>query len=165
MQGRQRSQWNSAVSRFKTETAAIAGRNSNRSAGVRTGGQRNHASGDCRGSASAGSARRAIRIPGVAGDTEKPVFGKAGKSKLRGIGFAHNNCAGCFEPRNLNRVAINQIVLERDPANAYIFMKRLAGMLGNRLLQSYTMISSSARSDLSSSFGTGQMVETAESNT
>lgn len=54
-----------------------------------------------------------------------------------------------------------QHVLEKNPASGLIFFKRLAGILGSRLLQSYTMIPSVSRSEASQSFGTGQiMVET-----
>jgi len=41
-----------------------------------------------------------------------------------------------------------------------IFFKRLSGILGNRLLQSYAMIASATRAEASISFGTGQVIET-----
>ncbi len=51
-----------------------------------------------------------------------------------------------------------QKTLEQDPANGLIFFKRLAGILGNRLLQSYTMVSSVSRIEDTPSFGTGQIM-------
>lgn len=54
-----------------------------------------------------------------------------------------------------------QHVLEQNPASGLIFFKRLAGILGSRLLQSYTMIPSAYRVEANQSIGTGQiMVET-----
>ena len=53
-----------------------------------------------------------------------------------------------------------QNVMEKDSDNGLIFFKRLSGILGNRLLQSYAMIASSTRAEASVSFGTGQVIET-----
>ena len=50
--------------------------------------------------------------------------------------------------------------LEEDPANGLVFFKRLADILGNRLLHSYKMISTAAQSEVSPSFGTGQVMDT-----
>ena len=50
--------------------------------------------------------------------------------------------------------------LEEDPANGLVFFKRLADILGNRLLQSYKMISTAAQTEVSPSFGTGQVMDT-----
>ena len=55
-----------------------------------------------------------------------------------------------------------QKILEKDPANSLILFKRLAELLGNRLLQSYTIISSASRAEISPSYGTGQVMPTAE---
>jgi len=50
--------------------------------------------------------------------------------------------------------------LEEDPANGLVFFKRLADILGNRLLHSYKMISTAAQTEVSPSFGTGQVMDT-----
>ena len=55
-----------------------------------------------------------------------------------------------------------QMILEKDPANSLILFKRLAELLGNRLLQSYTIISSASRAEFSPSYGTGQVMPSAE---
>jgi len=49
-------------------------------------------------------------------------------------------------------------VLENDPQNGIEFFKRLSGILGNRLLQTYRMISVSSQTELDASFGTGQLI-------
>jgi len=51
-------------------------------------------------------------------------------------------------------------ILEEDPANGLVFFKRLADILGNRLLHSYKMISTAAQTEVSPSFGTGQVMTT-----
>jgi hypothetical protein len=51
-------------------------------------------------------------------------------------------------------------ILEEDPANGLVFFKRLADILGNRLLHSYNLISTAAQTEVSSSFGTGQVIDT-----
>jgi CRP-like cAMP-binding protein len=51
-----------------------------------------------------------------------------------------------------------QKILENDPVNGFIFFKRLAGTLGNRLLQSYNQISAVVQLESSLSFGTGQIL-------
>jgi len=55
-----------------------------------------------------------------------------------------------------------QKILDRDPINSLVLFKRLAELLGNRLLQSYTIISSAARAEFSPSYGTGQVMPSAE---
>lgn len=55
---------------------------------------------------------------------------------------------------------LNQII-EADPANGLLFMKRLAGILGGRLLQNYRMISTTPSTEATLSFGSGQVIETA----
>jgi CRP/FNR family cyclic AMP-dependent transcriptional regulator len=52
-----------------------------------------------------------------------------------------------------------QEILEKDPASGLIFFKSLAGTLGDRLLQTYKMISVASQPEISSSFGTGQVLE------
>jgi CRP-like cAMP-binding protein len=51
-----------------------------------------------------------------------------------------------------------QKVLEKDPANSLLLYKRLAEILGDRLLQSYTIISSVSSTEISPSYGTGQVM-------
>jgi hypothetical protein len=51
-------------------------------------------------------------------------------------------------------------VLAQDPANGLEFFRHLSAILGKRLLQSYSMISSLAQSETSVSFGTRQVLET-----
>ena len=53
-----------------------------------------------------------------------------------------------------------QKVLDEDPVNGLIFFKRLAGTLGTRLLQSYSMITSASMVDATPLYGTGQVQET-----
>ena len=55
-----------------------------------------------------------------------------------------------------------QKVLEKDPANNFILFKRLAEILGNRLLQSYTIISSTSPTEISPAYGTGQVLASPE---
>ncbi|UCF95341.1 MAG: cyclic nucleotide-binding domain-containing protein [Desulfobacterales bacterium] len=52
-----------------------------------------------------------------------------------------------------------QKVVAKDPANGMVFFKRIAGILGNRLLRSYAMIASAPSADVSTSFGTGQVID------
>ena len=51
-----------------------------------------------------------------------------------------------------------QKVLEKDPENSLILFKHLAAILGNRLLQSYAIISSTSPTEISPSYGTGQVM-------
>lgn len=51
-------------------------------------------------------------------------------------------------------------IVEEDPVNGLLFFKRLAGILGNRLLHSYKVISTVAQTEVSTSFGTGQVMAT-----
>ena len=55
-----------------------------------------------------------------------------------------------------------QKVLEKDPENSLILFKRLAAVLGNRLLQSYAIISSTSPTEISPSYGTGQVMASTE---
>ena len=55
-----------------------------------------------------------------------------------------------------------QKVLEKDPENSLILFKRLAAILGNRLLQSYAIISSASPTAISPSYGTGQIMASPE---
>ncbi len=49
--------------------------------------------------------------------------------------------------------------LEEDPVNGLIFIKRLAGLIGNRLLWSYKMITSSSQGEVSLTGGSEQIEE------
>jgi len=52
-------------------------------------------------------------------------------------------------------------ILEEDPANGLVFFfKRLAGILGNRFLHSYKVISTALQTEVSPSSGTGQVMGT-----
>ena len=57
-------------------------------------------------------------IPGISGHAVKPVFGKAGKTKFRRVGFTDDDCTGCLEPGNLYRIILNKIVLKGYGAKA-----------------------------------------------
>ena len=68
--------------------------------------------------------------------------------------------AECLSATNLLKIDSEQLqkILEKESDNGLIFFKRLAGILGNRLLQSYQMISSVMQPETSLSFGTGQVI-------
>ena len=68
--------------------------------------------------AAAGTTRRFFRIPGIARYSMQPVFGEAGESEFRHIGFSHHNGARRLEPCHLNRIAFHPIILKRDGAIA-----------------------------------------------
>jgi len=70
--------------------------------------------------------------------------------------------AECMTPTKLLRFDQEKVlkILEEDPANGLVFFKRLADILGNRLLHSYEMISTAAQTEVSPSFGTGQVMDT-----
>lgn len=58
-----------------------------------------------------------------------------------------------------------QEILKKDPANSLLFYKRLAEILGNRLLQSYAIISSVFPAEIPTSYGTGQVLASPETET
>jgi len=72
--------------------------------------------------------------------------------------------AECIEPTTLMKIENEKLlkILEDDPSNGLILFKQLAGTLGNRLLQMYKIISTSSEKDFSVSYGSGQVVESAE---
>ncbi len=76
---------------------------------------------------------------------------------------SYSSSAACIEPTKLLKIDKNQLqnVLEKDPANGLVFFKHLAGTLGNRLLESYKMISTASQTKVSPSFGTGQTMGSA----
>ena len=51
--------------------------------------------------------------------------------------------AECKEPTKLLKISVEKLqrILEKDQANGFVFYKRLAGILGDRLEHSYRMIS------------------------
>ncbi len=65
----------------------------------------------------------------------------------------------CIEPTTLQKFDRRniQMVIEKDPANGLIFFKRLAAIIGNRLLWSYKMITATSQAEISPSFGTEQV--------
>jgi CRP/FNR family cyclic AMP-dependent transcriptional regulator len=69
--------------------------------------------------------------------------------------------AECVVPAKLLKFERQKLqkAVETDPANGIVFFKRIAEILGNRLLQSYAMIGSSSRAEVSTSFGTGQVID------
>jgi CRP-like cAMP-binding protein len=48
-------------------------------------------------------------------------------------------------------------LVEEDPVNGLIFMKRLAGLIGKRLIWSYKMVTASSQTAVSMIGGTGQI--------
>ncbi len=50
-------------------------------------------------------------------------------------------------------------VCEKDVTLGFIFYKRLASLLGNRLLHTYRMVSSVASQQILSTYGTSQVTE------
>ncbi len=74
---------------------------------------------------------------------------------------AYSASAECREPSELMRIEAEQFtrIIEDDPTNGLRFMKRLAGMIGNRLLQNYKMVSSYPSADAVRSFGSSQVAE------
>ena len=74
--------------------------------------------------------------------------------------------AECMTPSKLLTWDKNKLqkVLEKDPVNNLLLYKRLAELLGNRLLQSYTIISSVSPAEIHASYGTGQVMASPETD-
>ena len=72
--------------------------------------------------------------------------------------------AECMIQTKLLKLDRNKLqkILEKDPANSLILFKHLAAVLGNRLLQSYAIISSTSPTAISPSYGTGQIMASPE---
>ncbi len=72
--------------------------------------------------------------------------------------------AECLSPTKLLKIDKKplQKIIEKDTSNGLILFKRLAELLGDRLIQSYTIISSAFAAEPSTSFGTGQVMTTTE---
>jgi CRP/FNR family cyclic AMP-dependent transcriptional regulator len=83
-----------------------------------------------------------------------------GWSSLAGLDV-YSASAECIAPTTLQKIERTkfQEILESDPANGLLFFKRLVGLIGNRLLWSYKMLTSAARAETSISFGTEQVQE------
>ena len=75
---------------------------------------------------------------------------------------AYSASAECMSPTKLLKFEKEKLqgVLEKEAINGLLFYKRLAELLGNRLLNSYTMISSASLDESSRSIGTGQIMTT-----
>jgi CRP-like cAMP-binding protein len=100
------------------------------------------------------------------GDTGPVVYtvdnaGEAfGWSSLTGR-EAYSASGQCLKPTvldNFHRAEFEK-VLEKYPEQGLHFFKRLAGLIGNRLLMSYKMLTSAAKAEDTPSFGTGQIQE------
>ena len=106
------------------------------------------------------------RVKLTVGETGPVVYtvdsaGEAfGWSSLIGREF-YSASGECFEMTVLDNFHRGEFhkVIEKYPGPALIFFKRLAGLICNRLLWSYKMITSTAKSDASFSFGSGQIQE------
>ncbi len=87
--------------------------------------------------------------------------GAFGWSSLVGL-KVYTASAECRMPTEVLKFDVEKLekVFETYPANAYIFFKRLARIIGNRLLQSYKMISSGSKGEIPTSFGSRQDLET-----
>lgn len=69
--------------------------------------------------------------------------------------------AECQEPTTLQKIDRRDLqkILDKDPVNGFIFFKRLAGTIGNRLLWSYKMMTAASQAAVSPSIGTEQVEE------
>jgi len=75
---------------------------------------------------------------------------------------AYSASAECRTPTQVLKFDVEKLqkVFETYPASAHIFFKRLARIIGNRLIQSYRTIAGAPQAGISTSFGTGQVLET-----
>jgi len=74
---------------------------------------------------------------------------------------SYSAAAECLTSTKLLRLDKEKLqkIIDKDTANGMRLFKRLAEVLGNRLLQSYAMISSATIAEASASFGTGQVID------
>ena len=106
------------------------------------------------------------RVKLILGETGQVVYvvsnaGEAfGWSSLIGRD-TYSASAECVVPAKLLKFERHKLqqAVDKDPVNGVVWFKRIAEILGNRLLQSYAMIASAARADVSTSFGTGQVID------
>jgi len=77
---------------------------------------------------------------------------------------AYSASAECRAPTKLLRIESDSLqeLVEKNPANGLIFFRRLAWLLGNRLINSYRVISSGSQAEISPALGTGQVLESLE---
>jgi len=70
----------------------------------------------------------------------------------------------CLEPTTVLKFGRDTLsaALQEFPADGLVFMKRLAAMLGHRLLKTYQVRSSVGREEADRSYGTGQLQEAFE---
>jgi CRP-like cAMP-binding protein len=70
----------------------------------------------------------------------------------------------CKEPTKLLKISVEKLqkLFEADRDSEILFFRHLAAGLGSRLIQSYKMLTEKAQADLSVSYGTGQVQESAE---
>jgi CRP-like cAMP-binding protein len=109
------------------------------------------------------------RIKLILGETGHVVYivsnaGEAfGWSSLIGRG-SFSTSAKCMTQTKLLKLPKDKLekILEKDLANSLILFKRLAEILGNRLLQSYTIISTTSSTELSLALGSGQVMASPE---
>ncbi|MCF8069087.1 MAG: Crp/Fnr family transcriptional regulator [Desulfobacterales bacterium] len=69
--------------------------------------------------------------------------------------------AFCAEPTDLivfEKPTVDEIICN-DPVNGIAFIKRIAGLIGNRLVNAYKMLSSAQISETFDSFGTRQVMD------
>jgi len=68
--------------------------------------------------------------------------------------------AECREKTTLLRIDVEKLdkLLGKNPAAGMLFFRNLAGVVGNRLLQTYKLMSDSGEADISRSYGTGQVL-------
>ena len=107
------------------------------------------------------------RIKLILGETEQAVYIVSHAGEAFGWSSlidreTYTASAKCMTPAKLLRFDQEKVlkILEEDPANGLVFFKRLADILGYRLLHSYEMISTAGQTEVSPSFGTGQVMAT-----
>jgi CRP-like cAMP-binding protein len=70
-------------------------------------------------------------------------------------------CAATTSLMRLDKTEVRTI-MKANPGNGLIFMERMAGMIGDRLLRCYAALASPALLDLDPAAGTGQLQEALE---
>jgi CRP/FNR family transcriptional regulator, cyclic AMP receptor protein len=74
---------------------------------------------------------------------------------------AYSAAAECRQPSELILIDAHRFTrtIEEDPVSGMRFMKRLAAMLGNRLIANYQVVSSLHAAETARSYGTNQVAE------
>lgn len=108
-----------------------------------------------------GNVRLSIGDVGHVVHTVDHAGGAFGWSSLLDL-EVYSASAECRMPTEVLKFDVEKLrkVFETYPASAHIFFKRLASIIGNRLLQSYKTIAKGPQAEISTSFGTGQVLET-----